>query len=364
METLPNEIINLLLFEYLPIRDIQSCLFTSKFFHVLTKYQLDIIKKAYNLDTHPYDCCFRCICFGYLDTCKWIWTIRKPKIIAQLNDGSQLIDNEEYYCDAFQSCCMDGNLETVKWCYELYVHKFNNKKIVNIHDRKEMIFRTVCVRGKLDVAKWLYEMCLRENHPIDIHAADDYAFLVSCQDGQLEVVQWLWGLSNDLGKPYDIHRNYEYCFRKSCENGHLAVAQWIYELGMQLNSPVNIHVWNPFEFSCINGHLNVAQWLYNLGLKINHQLKISNELFEEVRQHDNHEYTQFKNNNYRNPQTVYRNGQLSVMKWLYQLGQELNIPIDISYCEYNQNPDINEWCKKIQYNEENNERPNKKPRYK
>jgi len=384
MESLPNEVINLLLFEYLPIKDIRTCLNTSKLFHVLSDYQLNIVKKAYNLDIDPYSCFFRCICFGYLDACKWIWNIQIPNHKIQLIvDGKiQLTDNEEYYQDAFKHCCTEGNLETVQWCYELYLQKFNNKKILNIHDRSEHTFRIACVRGKIEIAKWLYEMCLRECHPIDIYEDDDYAFLVSCQDGKLEVAQWLWQLSNDLGKPYDIHRDFEYCFRWSCENGYLDVAKWIYYLGIQLNSSVNIHIWNPFVTSCKNGHLNVVQWLYNLGLEINQPFKINDELFEQVRQQDNHEYIQYRNHNYKNPQKdnheyiqyrnhnyknqqiVYRTGHLSVLKWLYQLGQELKIPIDITLCEYNHNPDINEWCKKIQYNEENNERPNKKPRYK
>ncbi|ARF11897.1 ankyrin repeat protein [Klosneuvirus KNV1] len=369
MEILPNEIINLLLFEYFPIKDIRSCLNSSKFFHILSYHQLNIIKKAYNLDIEPYNCFFRCICFGYLDTCKWIWNIQIPnrKIQLVVNGKLQLNDDESYYQEAFNNCCINGNLETVQWCYELYLQKFNNKKILDIHDRSEHTFRIACVRGKITIAKWLYDMCLKENTPIDIYADDDYAFLVSCQDGKLEVVQWLLQLSIELGKPFDIHQGFEYCFRLSCVNGHLPIAQWIYELGIQLNSPVNIHIWNlwnPFESSCKNGHLNVAQWLYDLGLKNNQPFEINNELFDIVRQQDNHEYTQFRSNNYRNPQTVYRNGHLGVLKWLYQLGQESNIPIDITLCEYNQNPDINKWCKKIQLNEENNERPNKKPRHK
>lgn len=361
MEILPNEIINILLFEYLPIQDIQSCLLTSKFFHVLSDYQLNIIKKAYNLDTNPYDCFFRCICFGYINTCKWIWNIQMPHRKIQLNDNKQLIDDERYYQDAFNICCTEGNLETVLWCYELYVIKFNNKKILDIHKRSEYTFRIACVRGKIEIAKWLYEICLKEGYSIDIHASDDYAFLVSCQNGRLEVAQWLWQLSNELGKLFDIHRDFEYCFRWSCENGHLEVAQWIYQLGIQLTSPVNIHIWNLFVATCKNGHLLVAKWLYYLGLEINRPFKINNELFETVRYQDNQEYIQFNNN--RNQQTFYRNGQLSVMKWLYQLSQELKIPIDITLCEYNMNPYINNWYKKIQFNE-NNERSNKKPRYK
>ena len=122
MEILPNEIINLLLFEYFPIKDIRSCLNSSKFFHILSYHQLNIIKKAYNLDVNPSDCLFRCICFGYLNTCKWIWNIQIPNRKIQLT-----LFNENYYMDSFKQCCLEGNLETVQWCYELYLQKFNNK---------------------------------------------------------------------------------------------------------------------------------------------------------------------------------------------------------------------------------------------
>lgn len=350
MDTLPNEIINVILFEYLSNQNIKACMLTSKLFHVLTRKQHNAIKKAYNLDTDPISCIYQCIAFGYLDTCQWIYNLNIPELQKILESLDM-----KYYRDAFKECCINGNLETLKWLNELYLQKFKNKCIP---DRLDNCFTHTCTKGNTDIAKWLHA-----NYTVDIYYDNDYAFNVSCQDGKFEIVQWLYSMSCQNNKPYDLHNCVDYPFRWSCANGHLLIAQWVYNVAIGNGSPYQLY-YSYFEESCTYGHLDVSQWLYDLSLKNNSPFKITNELFDKIRSHDNHIYLQY-NNNKNNKHKPYPNDCLNVMKWLYQIADELDICLDISLCQYNLNNDIKQWynsIKRIQI-EENN-LPNKKPKLK
>lgn len=45
---LPHEIINIIIFDNLKVKDILSCLNTAKIFHILNKHQLEAINKTSN----------------------------------------------------------------------------------------------------------------------------------------------------------------------------------------------------------------------------------------------------------------------------------------------------------------------------
>lgn len=70
IDDLPNDIINMRMFDYLPINNIHSMLLTNrKFNSILNSFQLNIIKNASRGWKY-------CICNGLLNSSKWIYQLR------------------------------------------------------------------------------------------------------------------------------------------------------------------------------------------------------------------------------------------------------------------------------------------------
>ena len=81
---LPNDVINLLLYHYLPINDIHSCLLTAKLFHCLNDHQIKIIKQA----TIGLISCIVCRQF---DASKWLYELK-----IKLGISIKITESNEY----------------------------------------------------------------------------------------------------------------------------------------------------------------------------------------------------------------------------------------------------------------------------
>lgn len=92
---------------------------------------------------------------------------------------------------AFLSSIKEGQLEIVKWLFEI--------SKLDLTGDKFLYFRTACEYGQLEIAQWLY-LC-----GSDIRAYDDYAFVRANRGHHIKVVKWLLGLCIDYYA--DIHEN-------------------------------------------------------------------------------------------------------------------------------------------------------------
>jgi len=216
---LPNDILNLILYNYLPTNDIKSCLLIAKLFNVLSNQQLDVIKKA---------------------------------------------------SGGWYKCIGKGYLTSAKWLYELSV-KSNNP--IDIHENDDFAFKTCCDYCPLEMAQWLYELSVELKNPIDIHKYARNNFTRLCHNGQFELVKWLCEVGVQLNKPIDI--NYNYTFEMCCHNNQFEIAKWVYELSVKSNKPLNTHAgtwgdfWGDYGFRtfCRYNNVKAAQWFCSLNDK-------------------------------------------------------------------------------------------------
>lgn len=85
---LPYDIIHLILYSYLQINDIMSCLNSSRFFHVLNSNEYKIIKNSYKGWEH-------CIKNGLVDAAKWYYqlniNLNSPIKLSKKFLGSRLL---------------------------------------------------------------------------------------------------------------------------------------------------------------------------------------------------------------------------------------------------------------------------------
>lgn len=118
---LPNEIIEHILYNELPLNDLNSCLGASKLFHTFNKNQMEILLKA----SHGWD---DCICKGQLGAVKWLYNrsikLNNPiDIHADVRFIPQFMPLKptvkyRYDYSPFLASSINGYLELVKWLYE------------------------------------------------------------------------------------------------------------------------------------------------------------------------------------------------------------------------------------------------------
>lgn len=118
-------------------------------------------------------------------------------------------------------------------------------------------FVEICKKGNLETVKYFYNI-IRDDVNIETLAT---AFVVSCSHGHLEIVKWLFNLGKINIYDDDIGNH---AFAASCEYDHLNVALWIYSHG-------NINIFededgdNIFQECCTWGSFSATKWLYSLG---------------------------------------------------------------------------------------------------
>lgn len=242
---------------------------------------------------------FRNACkLGYLNIAKWLY--ESPDIDPY--NGHDLMKE---YCifngeitlshtnndDVFIESCKYGQLEVVKWLYQL--------GSINIHACHDKAFRISCEKNHLTIAKWLYDLgsVCKEQNPlaqgVDIYANHGEVFILSCKCGRIEVAKWLYEYCN-----YNFRINYDCSFILSCREGKLEVAKWLYELYEP--DDFNECKGSAFLHSCENGRIKVTKWLYEIG-NINIHAKEDNAFIRSCAE-----------------------GHLEVAKWLHELGVDIH----------------------------------------
>lgn len=107
---LPNDIINIILYDNLRPRDIQTCYLASDLFHVLSNYQKEVIKNA---KLGFYYCCSN----GYLESAKLIYKINcRNNITTYIHQQHELTGNTP-----FLESCINGHIEVAKWLHNLSI---------------------------------------------------------------------------------------------------------------------------------------------------------------------------------------------------------------------------------------------------
>ena len=257
---LHNDIINEILYHYLNLDDIRTCLLASKLFNVLTNYQINIRK----LTTNRF--CW-CLVYGHLEACKWF---NECYYICV-----DYVDTSNWFINTYiPDICRYSNLKTIKWYYQLCKEKNIH---IDIHYDNDNAFNKACRTGNLDIIKWLYDLSNEQCIQIDIHRHEEDAFAWCCSEGHFETAKWLWEISVKINSPINIHiDNTEQAFRFCCGNSNLNMVKWLYNLAIKIGSPINFEVvkYQAFYLACEKGCLDILKWLYELNIKINSRINI------------------------------------------------------------------------------------------
>ena len=300
-DILPSEIINEILFKFLNISDIKSCLLTSKQFHVFNNYQTNILQNASKGWYH-------CIINGLIDSCQWLYY---NKIINSKQINTTICVSTSYYSlpphlDTENSEIGEDNNELIDILKSYNYKKYSKKPLIlctcnyfnkelHIHNKIAAdSFRISCQMGHLKISQWLYELIFKK-YPkiIDINSK---IFPRICQNGYLDMAKWFIGLIN---KPSNIYSNIDSIIMAS-QNGHIEMVKWLYDqitkgkdisiidllesseryykevLVMRYNLDFDNSRINSreildiviFHLSILNNHVDVAKWIYNTNPKI------------------------------------------------------------------------------------------------
>lgn len=293
---LPEELLNVILDQYLPVPDIITCHLTDELFHVLYPYQVDKIK-IYDLK-HLIECCEQ----GYIVQAQYLYNNYIVKKIKKRLDITLI----------FKVCCENNQLQVAQWLHQLYL---GNPKIkLDIHANEEVIFRNTCFKGHLVLAKWLYDLCVNTNKPIDINSCNNKAFKESLEKQNFDVTKWLYKLNKDNKQDMTTVLNDRVILHSLCRNGNLIMIKWIYK---KLGKNMDIHhdEEDLFVTSCEEDYLELAQWFWKTSIEMGSPINI-NEIKEDI----------FV--------VCCRKGHIQVLKWLCYLCKSLNLPIDISYNDF------------------------------
>jgi hypothetical protein len=162
-----------------------------------------------------------CCKHGYLTICQNIYSIKNT-----------------YYVEANYICYEYGQLQVLKWLYEL--EKPTEKYIIEA-------FYKCCEYGHLTLCKWLYE-----NNEINIRMQNDDAFICAARNSHLPIIKWLISIDNTI----DIHMNSDFIKVMSCKNGHLEMCKWLYENGFSSDT-IDINV---LSSACEHGNILLMEW--------------------------------------------------------------------------------------------------------
>jgi hypothetical protein len=193
------------------------------------------------------------------------YEILKSKRLRLVKESKRLLDLNNVKFDdlptnVFNNCCEAGNLEIVKWCFEIHKIKINDI-------RYQDIFDSCCKDDSLDVARYLYEKsCEDGNIKIDIKHKNNKVFKNACIHGHHKTVKWLYEESVRDNIKIDIHQDDESAFNIACKFGYLDIAKWLYDISMKDNNIIDIRILDDrvFRESCCENQLEVVEWLCSL----------------------------------------------------------------------------------------------------
>jgi len=141
----------------------------------------------------------------------------EKKIEKWNEEINEMIANK--YKEIYYECCMEDNLEAVKWLVEneKVDEDYNCYKDENCKECD--IFEECCRKGSFRVAKYLIEEL-----GVDIKIESDIGFYWSCVNGYLEIAKWIFGLGY-----IDIHSHRD-TLETCCRLGHLKVAKRVNDI--------------------------------------------------------------------------------------------------------------------------------------
>lgn len=162
----------------------------------------------------------------------------------------------------FITCCENGWVTLAEYLF--------NKFKINIHDNNDYAFYISCLAGQLEIVKWLFEIGQKTNSLINVHICDDINFAVSCAHGHLEVAKWLIEMGKKLNSSINIETWDNSAFKWSCQNNHFEVAKWLLTIGIDLNEK-NIYEINKRNFiaSLINSNLEISKFICSIDNRFN-----------------------------------------------------------------------------------------------
>ena len=207
---------------------------------------------------------FESLCLqGYLETLKWLYDYIESSFIEKNPIQSRSLFNT--LCKQTLVKNKNHNItDILSWLFSTKI--FNQ---VNIHFEKEIAFKHACCSGKLEVVKWLLN--LTGNNKINIHVNKESFFRYACRcacrcfwshncsQDILNVIKLLLSLEGDRRIDVNAYGGEAFCY--ACHMGHL-------ELITLLSSDqrTNIHIRNEYAFrqSCFRGNLGVVKLLLSL----------------------------------------------------------------------------------------------------
>lgn len=102
--------------------------------------------------------------------------------------------------DAFRWALRTNDMETV----QILLNNQDKLGGIDINANNDQAFRECAVVGNLEAIKFLYDLAQQRKTPVNINTNKNEAFYRACTGGYLDVAQWIYQKSIDLGKKIDI----------------------------------------------------------------------------------------------------------------------------------------------------------------
>jgi hypothetical protein len=118
---------------------------------------------------------------------RWLF-IKMTELSKELNYQLNIHETDNTNIDAFEMCCMCGNIEIAKFILEM-VSEHNLD--FDIHIKEESYFATCCYNNRLEMGKWLFEKSNEVKSPINIRINKDRIFRTCCIFNFVEAAKML-----------------------------------------------------------------------------------------------------------------------------------------------------------------------------
>lgn len=190
---------------------------TAQYLYELSVKQNNEIDIHVNNDESFHSSC----CNGHLEVAQWLYYLDQDYSF-EINEN------------LFLACCGNGSLEIIKWFYSLGINY-----VYGINSCIPRAFQLSCITGHLDMAKYLYS-----SEQIDIHLKKEKVFRTVCHNGHMEIVKWLYQL--DSHNKIDIHVKNENAFRKACVYNNINIVKYLFSI--EEDNKIDIRAKNDYAF--------------------------------------------------------------------------------------------------------------------